>query len=68
MKDDMILVSAEVFDVLEDMRKERDLAQEELTVMYGFLSYYDLEYLYHYFKENAHLEHDENEPFPRLVL
>ncbi len=43
-------------------------AQEDLYVLREFLAYFQLEFLYGYFKERAHKVCSEDLPFPSLRL
>lgn len=49
---------------------ENDIAQvsDDLRYLHAFISYYNLDKEFQFFKENAHEEYREDLPFPELTL
>lgn len=58
----------ELYQHLLDLQDDVDLYSEELRYMSDFLSWMYLWDDFIDFRMNAHLEQDEDEPFPRYVL
>ena len=58
----------ELYQHILDLQDEIDHDTKELQYMKDFLTWMDLWNDFIYFKMNALLEQDEDEPFPRYVL
>ena len=55
-------------DLITDLLSDQEIDHEEIKYLRAFVSYKKLEEEYHYFRENAHEEYEENLPFPTLTL
>ncbi len=55
-------------DLITDLLRDQEIDHEEIKYLRAFVSYKKLEEEYHYFRENAHEEYEENLPFPTLTL
>ena len=55
-------------DLITDLLSDQEIDLEEIKYLRAFVSYKKLEEEYHYFRENAHEEYEENLPFPTLTL
>lgn len=53
---------------LQDIESTLKLTQDELMIKNDFLSYFNLEALYVYFRDNAHEEKPDDLPFGHLTL
>ena len=58
----------EMREHLIELEEDLKLADQELYYLHEFISFYKLDDDYRHFVENAHEEHDEASPFPRLTL
>lgn len=58
----------ELYLHMKDLEEELLHDRKELQYFTGFLSWMDLWDDFVYFRENAHLVQDPDEPFPRYVL
>lgn len=58
----------ELFQYLDSIRSDIDFYTLELEYMESFLTWMHLWDNYLYFRQNARLEQNEDEPFPRYVL
>lgn len=58
----------EMYLHIKDLEDDFAFSSKELKYLEDFLSWMDLWDSFVYFRMNAHLEHDEEEPFPRYVL
>ena len=58
----------ELYQSFLSLRDEIDRGSKELQYLEDFLSHMDLWDDFIYFRLNAHLEQNEDEPFPRYVL
>lgn len=55
-------------DLITDLLRDQEIDHEEIKYLRAFVSYKKLEEEYHYFRENAHEEYEEDLPFPTLTL
>lgn len=55
-------------DLISDLLRDQEIDHEEIKYLSAFISYKKLEEEYHYFRENAHEEYEEDLPFPTLTL
>lgn len=58
----------ELYQHILDLETDLDFQTTELNCLYGFLSWMNLWDEFIYFRNHAHSEQNEDEPFPRLVL
>ena len=61
-------VNDELFQHILDLQEDIDRFAKELQYINDFLSQMDLWDEFIYFRTNARLEHNEDDPFPRYVL
>ena len=55
-------------DLITDLLNDQEIDREEIKYLSAFISYKKLEEEYHYFRENAHEEYEEDLPFSTLTL